>query len=298
MPRLSARSKPARHKFKLEAAGVSTHVLRWGEGGTTPLVLLHGVLSDGASWSGVAPRLAEGRQVLAPDMPLHGRTRTPPSFDMGPAGMSEWMAALLDSLGADRADVCGLSMGGAVAAHFAVLKTSRVRRLVLVDAANIASIAEPYDGLLEEVRQAVRAKLGSGVPATSQDWTSEVGLRGPAAGASRRDTDRLIAGALRYMKWKGVPLGQLLAGLELLRPLEARELASITAPTLAIWGEDDPYFPATVAAAALRANLPEARVEVLSGVGHNPVGERPDEFVRLMSAFLACGRARGAGWRN
>jgi pimeloyl-ACP methyl ester carboxylesterase len=84
-----------------------------------------------------------------------------------------------------------------------------------------------------------------------------------------------------------VPLGQLLAGLELLRPLGARELASISVPTLAIWGEDDPYFPASDAAAALRAHLPNGRIEVLAGVGHNPVGERPDEFVRTVGAFLA-----------
>lgn len=286
MPRTTVRGRSAGRELELEAAGVGTHVLGWGEGGTTPLVLLHGVLSHGGSWSDVAPRLAGGRRVLAPDMPLHGRTRTPPSFDMGPAGMSGWLSALLDAVGADRADVCGLSMGGAVAAHFAVLKGARVRRLVLVDAANIAPIAEPYGGLLEEVKEAVRSALGSGVSATSQCWTSEIGMDGPAAGASQMCADPLIAGALEYIEGQGVPLGQLLAGLELLRPLGARELASISAPTLAIWGEDDPYFPASDAAAALRANLPNGRVEVLAGVGHNPVGERPDEFVRLVTAFL------------
>ncbi len=286
MPRRTVRDKSASRELELEAAGASIHMLSWGEGGTTPLVLLHGVLSNGASWSDVAPRLAKGRRVLAPDLPLHGRTRTPQGFDMGPAGVSDWMGALLDALDADRADVCGLSMGGAVAAHFAVRKGARVRALVLVDAANIVPLAEPYGGLLDEVKATVRSALASGVSSTSQCWTSEIGMDGPAAGAAQMCADPLIAGALEYMEAQGVPLGQLLAGLELLTPLEAREIARIAVPTLAIWGEEDPYFPAAPAAAALRAHLPNGRVEVLPGVGHNPVDERPDEFVGLVSAFL------------
>ncbi len=275
-------------EFEVDANGVGTHVLEWGGGDATPVVLLHGVLSNGAAWADVAPRLATGgRRALAPDMPLHGSTRTPREFEMGPEGMCGWLEALLDALGVATADLCGLSMGGAVASHFAARRPARVRRLVLVDAANVVPLAEPYQGFLEQVREALAGALGAGASATSKCWTEGMGLDGPSAGVGGMCADPIISGALMYIESQGVLLGQVLSGLELLRPLSGEALAAISAPTLAIWGERDPYFPAPEAEAALRGRLRDSRFEVLRGVGHNPVGERPDELVRLVASFLA-----------
>jgi esterase len=271
----------------VDAAGVNTRVLEWGGGGATPLVLLHGVLSHGAAWGRVVPLLVDGRRVLAPDMPLHGRTRAPPEFGMGPEGMSAWLDALLDALGVGSVDLCGLSMGGAVASQFAARHPTRVRRLVLVDAANVVPLAGPYGAFLEEMREALAGALDAGVSATSQCWTEEIGIDGPEVGASGMCADPIITAALVYIGSQGVPLGQVLSGLELLRPLGAEGLSAIRAPTLAVWGERDPYFPAAGAEAALRGSLRDVRVEVLPGTGHNPVDERPKEFVRLVRSFLA-----------
>jgi pimeloyl-ACP methyl ester carboxylesterase len=286
----ASKGRARARELDVDAAGVVTHVLEWGGGGTdaTPLVLLHGVLSRGAAWERTAPRLAgAGRRVLAPDMPLHGRTRTPMDLEVGPEGMCSWLEALLDALGVGAADLCGLSMGGAVASHFAARRPARVRRLVLVDAANVVPLAGPYGAFLEEMREALAGALGAGVSATSQCWTEEIGLDGPAAGASGMCADPIISGALMYIESQGVPLAQVLSGLELLRPLGAEGLSAIRASTLAIWGELDPYFPAAGAEAALRGGLHDVHVEVMQGVGHNPVDGRPDEFVRLVTSFLA-----------
>jgi pimeloyl-ACP methyl ester carboxylesterase len=262
----------------IECAGARTRLLEAGPEGGPPLVLLHGVLSRGRSWAGVMPRLAARRRVVAPDMPLHGRTRTPPAFDMGPEGMTAWLEALMDALGAPVADLCGLSMGGAVAAHFAARRPARVRRLVLVDAANIVPLAEPYGDLLGMVRARLDAETGVGGSAkTGAD---------PADIAGDLAQDPIISGVLMYVRAKGIPLGQLAAGLGLLGPMGREGLSRIAAPTLAIWGSEDPYFPAGPAAEALRGGLPRGRVEVLEGIGHNAIDEAPEAFLRLLEGFL------------
>ena len=255
---------------EVECAGTMTRLIEVGRGDGPPLVLLHGVLSNGASWAPVIPRLAARRRVAAPDMPLHGKTLTPPTFDMGPQGMAGWVGALMDAMGAPVADLCGLSMGGAVAADFAARHPARVRRLVLVDAANIVPLADPYQAMLDMVLSKIRL-------ATSAD---------PTELAIDHDSDPIIAGMLVYVKAQGIPLEQLAAGLGLLEPMGREGLSRIAAPTLAIWGSEDPYFPARPAAEALRGGLQQGRVEVLKGVGHNPVDEAPEEFLRLVGGFL------------
>jgi len=263
---------------EVECAGTMTRLLEVGPGEGPTLVLLHGVLSFGASWARVMPKLAAKHRVAAPDMPLHGRTRTPPSFDMGPEGMTAWMEALLDALGAPVADVCGLSMGGAVAAHFAARRPARVRRLVLVDAANIVPLAEPYGVLLNTVRSRISAETKRGGAAR--------GVATPVDLAGELASDPIISGVLVYVQAQGIPLKQLAAGLGLIDPMGLEGLSRISAPTLAIWGSEDPYFPAGPAEMVLHGGLPNGRVEVLKGIGHNPVEEAPDAFLRLLEGFL------------
>jgi pimeloyl-ACP methyl ester carboxylesterase len=270
---------------EVECAGTKTHVRVAGRG-DPPLVLLHGVLSDGGTWEQVMPALARHRCVIAPDFPLHGRTDTPEGFDIGPEGLVGWLEALVDSQGTGAVDLCGLSMGGAVAAHFARLRPERVRDLVLVDAANIVPLAEPMRGLVEEVMAKVEAALGVGGPDAVQCWTAELDGAGDKTPTMDLCTDPIIAGVLEYIEGKGISMTQALSGLELLEPLAPGDLGAIDARVLAIWGELDPYFPAREAEAALASGLSKGRVEVLPGAGHNPVEDSPERFLELLEGFL------------
>ena len=161
----------------LDVANGRTLVRSHGSGGV-PLVLLHGVLSDGGSWDPVAGPLSRDRLVLAPDMPLHGGTETSREFAPDPEGMVGWLEGLMEALDIEEADICGLSMGGAVAAHFARLRPHRICRLVLVDAANITPMGEAYMGFIREVRDRMETSLGIDLGTASECWSPEVGLEG------------------------------------------------------------------------------------------------------------------------
>lgn len=269
----------------VELAGVVTPVRSLGSGGV-PLVLLHGILSEGESWAPVAGPLARGRRVVVPDLPLHGATRTPEDFRPNADGLVAWLEALLDALGVARADLCGLSLGGAVASHFASARPGRVRRLVLVDAANVAPLDEAYRQFIDDMRERLGAALEAGMEGSSTCWTGDQGLEDAKAAAADLCADPIVMSVLFYLEARGIPFPQVAHGLELLRPLTREQLGRITAPTMAIWGADDPFFEAGEAERALREGLPGCRVEVLEATGHNPVEERSQRFLQLVEDFL------------
>jgi pimeloyl-ACP methyl ester carboxylesterase len=269
----------------VDIAGVQTQIREAGSGGT-PLVLLHGVLSDGTSWSDVAGPLSRDRRLVIPDLPLHGRSRTSPDFQPGPEGMVAWLEALLDELGIVEADLCGLSMGGAVATHFAILRPDRLRRLVLVDAANIVYLDEDYRLFIAEMRENLEAARGVDVATSRDRWTDDMGLEGAKSAAGNLCTDPIVMSVLEYLEARGIPFDQMTQGLDLLEPLGEEDLATISAPTLAVWGSDDPFFSAQEAVEKLEGGIADCRIEVMEGVGHNPVAERPREFIQLVKGFL------------
>jgi abhydrolase domain-containing protein 6 len=268
----------------LDLAGTRTLVRTTGDG-STPLVMLHGVLSDGSSWEGVASQLARGRTVVCPDLPLHGRTQVSPGFRPDPEGLVEWLDALVDALGARRADLCGLSLGGAVSLHFALDRPERVRRMVLVDAANVVALDAAYRQFITEMRENLEAAVGVGVVTSGQCLTEDLGFEGAKNAARDLCADPIVMSVLDYLEQRGIPLEQVVHGLRFLEPIEPRSFSRVEVPTLAIWGSEDPFFPAGEAVPLLRT-IPDVRIEVMEGVGHNPVTERPGPFVQLVEAFL------------
>jgi pimeloyl-ACP methyl ester carboxylesterase len=103
-----------------------------GEG--APLVLLHGGLMSSETLGPlIAPLVASGRRVIAPDLQGHGRTADidrPIDVRL----MADDIAALIRHLGLDRPDVVGYSLGGGVAFHTAAKYPELVRKLVSVSA--------------------------------------------------------------------------------------------------------------------------------------------------------------------
>jgi pimeloyl-ACP methyl ester carboxylesterase len=66
------------------------------------------------------------------------------------------------------------------------------------------------------------------------------------------------------------------------------QLASIQAPTLAIWGSRDILTPPALGQ-VLASQIPQAKLAVMQGAGHNPMWDDPPGFARLVLGFLAAG---------
>ena len=103
------------------------------QGTGDPLVVIHGSFMSIESMGEIVPRLAETRQVIAVELQGHGRTG---DIDraLSPDLLADDVAALLQELEIEQADIFGYSLGGAVALHMGIRHPEMVRKLVVVSA--------------------------------------------------------------------------------------------------------------------------------------------------------------------
>ena len=111
-----------------------------------PLVVLHGAYMTIDAMGTLVPELAKSRQVIAVELQGHGRTADidrPLSYEQ----MADDVAALIEHLGIEKADVFGYSMGGGVALQVAIRHPEVVRKLVA------ASVSYTSDGMHPELHE-------------------------------------------------------------------------------------------------------------------------------------------------
>ncbi|MEW2508222.1 alpha/beta fold hydrolase [Amycolatopsis sp. NPDC047767] len=110
------------------------HVVVEGElGSATPTVLIHGVGSDLLRWDPVVAPLREVGPVVRYDLRGHGQSPKPP----GPYQLADFVddhRRLMASLGINRANVVGLSLGGLIAQSIALTDPASVAHLVILSA--------------------------------------------------------------------------------------------------------------------------------------------------------------------
>jgi pimeloyl-ACP methyl ester carboxylesterase len=100
-------------------------------GAGKPLVLLHGGLGSIEMFGEVLTELAKDRQVIAVDLQAHGHTADiarPIRYEL----MADDIAALIRSLGLERSDIMGYSLGGGVSLQTTIRHPDIVRKLVIV----------------------------------------------------------------------------------------------------------------------------------------------------------------------
>jgi pimeloyl-ACP methyl ester carboxylesterase len=103
-------------------------------GSGEPLVLLHGgFMTITNNWSEWIPKLQKTRKVIAVEMQGHGRTGDI-EREISSANLADDVAAMLDHLKIQQADLLGYSMGGGVAMQVAIRHPEKVRKVVSISA--------------------------------------------------------------------------------------------------------------------------------------------------------------------
>ncbi len=235
-----------------------------------PLVLLHGAFSAiGTSFGALLPDLAKTRQVIAFELQGHGRTADidrPLTLE----GMADDVAAALQHLGIERADIFGYSMGAAVALQLVIRHPEVVRKLILASVTYKLSGIHP--GLMEGLGE-MKPEMMHGSP-----WHDEYMHIAPHPEhfarlfAKKAEMDRNI---------QDVP---------------AELIQSIKAPTLLIIGDSDLVRPEH-AVEMFRllgggifgdtpAGLPHSQLAVLPGTSHVTLVYRADLLLPIITSFL------------
>ena len=254
----------------VRANGLEIAYERVGEG--PPLVFVHGAAVDARVWRPQLAALADEFTVVAWDEPGAGRSSDVPA-DFGLADYADCLAALIDALDLGPAHVAGLSWGGTVAQELYRRHPELVATLILVDtyAGWKGSLPE------EEVRtrvEGVRQMLAA--PAGKFDPT----LPGLFAGDPPAEFLLLLEEMAADVRPESMRTALLLMAEADQRDL----LPRIAVPTLLIWGELDARSPLSVARQFEKA-IPDTKLVVISGAGHESNLERPEPFNDAVREF-------------
>jgi pimeloyl-ACP methyl ester carboxylesterase len=237
-----------------------------------PLVFLHGFGLDMAMWDAQWPVFADRYRVVRYDQRGFGASSLPTA----PYSHADDFLALTEHLKLRPVHLVGLSNGGRIALRIAIQEPTAVRTLTLADTAlDGYRWSEPY-------AQSWRLmyKVGQTDVARAKDQWSEHPLFGPAR--AKPETARALAAMLgRYSGWhfhRADPeVGAGRVGTD--------ELRKISAPTLVMVGEWDlPDFQAI--ARFVAAEIPDAALKVIPGIGHMSNLEDPNAFNQQVLAHL------------
>jgi pimeloyl-ACP methyl ester carboxylesterase len=227
-----------------------------------PLLLLHGGLGIGSDWRHVFPADPAGYRVIEPDLRGHGRSTNPGGTFTFRQSASD-VLALLDHLGIDRVKAIGTSMGAKTLLHAATAQPARVEAMVLVSAtpyfpqslrtAAAQFTRDAFDRLSDADRQTLRNRHASG---------DEQIL-------SLYEMTRSFATSHDDMAFTP--------------PL----LNTITARTLIVHGDRDPYYPVELAMELFRG-IPRSALWIVPYGSHGPIfGTMAPTFAATALAHLS-----------
>jgi pimeloyl-ACP methyl ester carboxylesterase len=238
------------------------------------VAFLHGAGLD-HSWFGLQSRYFgyHGRNVLALDLPGHGRSGGPPLGSV--EAMADWVVRVLDSQGLDKAALVGHSMGSLIALECAARHPERVERIALIGVAYPMKVS---DAFLEAARENRHDAFDM---STIWGHAAQVPLGGnpnPGMwmyGDTLARLERLAPGVL-YSDLKAC--NDYAAGLD--------SAARVKCPALFLLGRRDVMTPPR-AAAGLAQAIAGSRTLQIGSSGHSLMAEAPDAVLDALIEFLA-----------
>jgi pimeloyl-ACP methyl ester carboxylesterase len=247
-------------------------------GGGEPLLLIQGMSGTHLSWGeAFLGALGGDLDIVTYDHRGVGSSG-PQDQAVTIVGLADDAADLLDALGWERAHVLGVSMGGMVAQELALRQPERVRTLVLgctYPGGPDGRLADP--ALIQELAGAMLS--GDRELALRTGFAANLSP-GHVADEAHWEPFHAMATALPV----AVPV--IMAQMQAVMGHDAiARLASIEAPTLVVHGTADRMLPAPNGELIARA-IPNARLELLDGVGHMFWWEQPQRSATLVRSHV------------
>ena len=247
---------------KIDRNGVKIHYEVYGDG--PALILTHGYSSTSAMWEGQIEALSKHHKLVLWDMRGHGKS----DYPADPNAYSEALtigdiAALLDQIGARRAIVGGLSLGGYMSLAFYRTHPERVAALLIIDTG---------PGFKkDEARTAWNKRAHETAERFERDGLSVLkSLSRERSSVTHRDARGLALAARGMLTQRDASVMEV--------------LPEIAVPSLIVVGADDTPFLA--ASDYMAAKIPGAKKVVIPSAGHAVNIDQPQAFIDAVLPFL------------
>lgn len=239
-----------------DAAGVPIHYYCMGRRGE-PLVFVHGLGGSAENWRKLFPLVGKEYLVYALDLPGFGKTPLAhEGVDIRTHAL--YLQRFLDALGYPQVTLVGNSLGGWIAAYFAVEHPERVRHLYLLNSAGLRreGIQSPYTPDRASARLAAK-----------RIWDCQIPVPSFILDAVVRNSSRpAYAGFIKNYAQQ--------AFLDSL-------LSCIHVPTTIIWGTQDRLLPDSCAQ-DFHCGIAGSQLILLPGAGHSPQTSSPASVAQVI----------------
>lgn len=260
-----AQTQPAGDYASINGMEMYYEVTGTGE----PIVVLHGAYMNIPAMGAIIPRLAETHTVYALELQGHGRTNDierPVTYP----DLADDVAAFMDSVGLERADVLGYSMGAAAGLQLAVRHPEKVDQLVAISVAyNLEGLQPEFHAMLPSMTP----DMFAGTP-MEDAWKQYA----PDPEGFRPFVERMIALEHEPMDWEA-------------------DVRALRTPVLMIGGDADvTTLEHMVAMFRLLGGgamgdmgnpLPASRLAILPATSHTAIIDQVDLLDGFIAPFLA-----------
>ena len=257
---------------------VGDHEIAYLDGGHGETILmLHGFGANKDNWTRFAKFISPAYRVIALDLPGFGESTCLDDATYGIADQAKRVALFADAVSLKKFHIVGNSMGGNIAARFAVMFPERVLTLGLFDSGGVRS----------PVPSEMAKRLSKGEP-------------NPLVAGTVEEYDRLIKFVFstppdipRFVKKPLVKEAQRhqASNQRIFKQISSENVAlepdlpKITARTLVLWGDQDRVIDVSCVQ-ILKEGLPNCTAVIMRNCGHLPMIERPQEAAEHYLAFL------------
>jgi esterase len=271
----SAQRLPYQDRF-ITVNGLRIHYLDWGSADKPPFIMLHGIGRVAHSFDHIAPRFSARYHVIAMDMRGHGDSSWSPEGAYLVEDYVKDLEGLVEQLNLRGLTLLGNSTGGRVVQVYAGLHPDRMARLVVEDVGPERT-NEIASGFARRVQQEDKGWASEDELLASLMKNSKIAedLQRNYAhfGSKLRDDGRVV--------WKRDP--NLVKGFV---PTELWQyVRKIKCPTIYILGGASSIVPPETQT-KLKETLPSIEIVTMPGLGHYPHVEAPEEYVKIVTAFL------------
>ena len=251
--------------------GQKIHYVEAGSGPT--VILLHGLGGSVQNWNYTIAPLAQQSHVFVPDQIGFGKSDKP-VINYRVRTYVDFLDQFCKQLKIERATLVGNSMGGWIAAAYAIAFPEKVDRLVLADATGYAPAADfDYKSLYAlnpSTREGMK-QLATKVFFNKMFSTDSV-------------IDQLLA--QRMSAGDGYTINSLIESVGRREDFLDGQFAKIKAPVLIVWGREDGLVLLADGGERLKKEIANSKLVVLDQCGHFPQVEKAAEFNAALLEFL------------